>query len=143
MALAAIPRDDLTSRRVRRVNGAVSPLCVNLVGVDQANCEGVGVSSRTPMLALCRALTEAGHAPNASLQAYRGEILCLRVRSLAEGAALTIREDTKDGRPRFATYRPGPEGVRSVGGQPQSDFVGATLPAEPEAPVAQTSGAVS
>jgi hypothetical protein len=143
MPLAATPRDDLASRRVCRANGAVSPLRANLGGVDQASCEDVSVSSRTPVLALCRALIGAGHDSDASLDAYRGETLCLRVRSLAEGAALTVREDTKDGRPRFATYRPGPEGSRSVGGQPQSDFAADPLPTELGKSVTQIGGAVS
>jgi hypothetical protein len=83
----------------------------DLVGIDQATCEGITVSSRTPVLALCR--------------------------------ALTVRENTKNGTPRFVTYRPGPDRARSVGGQPQSDLNDVPLLAEPSEPAAQAEGAVS
>jgi hypothetical protein len=91
----------------------------NLIGSNQATAAGVTVSGRNaPALALCRALVEAGHDPATPLEAYRGTTLCLRVRSIGEGARLTVRESTDDGRPRFVTYRPGPDAQESVGGRP-------------------------
>jgi hypothetical protein len=89
-----------------------------LLGLSQATAPGITVSGRhAPVLSLCRALIEAGHDPAAALEAYRGTTLCLRVRSIGEGAALTVR-DGVDGKPRFATYRPGPDGPESCGGRP-------------------------
>jgi hypothetical protein len=41
-------------------------------------------------LALARLLIEAGHDPATPLEAWRGETLCLRVRSIGEGARLRI-----------------------------------------------------
>jgi hypothetical protein len=143
MALVTTPHDNLAPRRVRRANGAISPLRANLVGVDQATCGGITVSSRTPVLALCRALIKAGHDPNASLQAYRGEILCLRVRSLADGAALTV-EDGPDGKPRFAKLRGVAiqKAVQSSLLEPRNDFAVDLLPATRQARRANQRGRV-
>ena len=78
-----------------------------IVGQTQATACGVTVSGRNaPALALCRALIEAGHDPDSPLEAYRGDTLCLRVRSIGEGAKLTVSEVTNDGKPRFALFRP-------------------------------------
>ena len=46
--------------------------------------------SAAPVLALCRRLLEAGHDPATQLEAWRGDVLCLRIRSIGEGAALRI-----------------------------------------------------
>jgi hypothetical protein len=59
-----------------------------------------------PVLALCRKLIEAGHDPATPLEAWRGAILCLRIRSIGEGAQLTV-QDSKTGRPRFLRWREG------------------------------------
>jgi hypothetical protein len=84
----------------------------------QAEASGVTARGRAPVLALCRALIEAGHDPNTPLEAYRGATLCLKVRSIGEGARLTVKETTRDGKPRFVTFHPGPDGAGSVWGQP-------------------------
>jgi hypothetical protein len=64
-------------------------LRAELIGTNRATCRGVTVTGRhAPVLSLCRALIEAGHDPVVALEAYRGNTLCLRVRSLAEGAAV-------------------------------------------------------
>jgi hypothetical protein len=59
---------------------------------------------------------EAGHDPATPLEAYRGSTLCLRVRSIGEGAALTVK-DGRDGKPRFATFHPFPDGDESYPGR--------------------------
>jgi len=46
--------------------------------------------SGSPVLVLCRKLVEAGHDPAAPLEACRGDVLCLRVRSIGEAAQLEI-----------------------------------------------------
>jgi len=53
---------------------------------------------------LCRNLIEAGYDPSTPLEAWRGQTLALRVRSIGEGAKLTV-EETKTG-PRFRRWRP-------------------------------------
>jgi hypothetical protein len=78
----------------------------------------VTVSGRNaPVLALCRALIEAGHDPNTPLEAYRGATLCLRVRSIGEGAKLTVKETCRDGKPRFVPFQPFCDGDESYRGR--------------------------
>lgn len=84
-----------------------APACARaqLLDSNQATAHGITVSGRNaPVLALCRALIKAGHDPDTPLEAYRGDVLCLRVRSIGEGAKLTV-EDGSDGKPRFAKLR--------------------------------------
>jgi hypothetical protein len=68
---------------------------------DQA-IDGIGGEGRAA--ALCRALVAAGQDPNRPLHAYRGDVLCLRLRSIGEGARLTV-EDDQHGRPRLRRWR--------------------------------------
>jgi hypothetical protein len=52
---------------------------------------GITVTAAAPVLALCRRLIEVStYAPETPLNAYRGDTLCLRVRSIGEGARLEI-----------------------------------------------------
>jgi hypothetical protein len=94
-----------------------------IIGSSQAEANGITARGHAPVLALCRALIEGGHDPNTPIEAYRGATLCLNVRSIGEGARLTVKQTTRDGKPRFATFHPGPDGAGSVRGQP---YVGQT-----------------
>src|SRR4051812_11933379 len=78
-------------------------IVVQIIGHDTASGEGLTVRARSPVLALCRKLVAAGYDPATPLQAYRGPTLCLGVRTIGEGAKMTVRESGGDGRPRFAT----------------------------------------
>jgi len=75
-----------------------------LIGSNTCTAEGITVVDHASVLALCRALVAAGHDPNRPLHAYRGDVLCLRLRSIGEGARLTI-EDDRHGRPRLRRWR--------------------------------------
>jgi hypothetical protein len=75
-----------------------------LIGDKTAIRAGIAVHGYEPVTSLCRALLEAGHDPRWSLDIYRGATLCLRVRSIGAGAALTV-EDDEQGAPRFRRYR--------------------------------------
>jgi len=92
------------------------PVRADLVGADTAVAAGITATGHAPLLTLCRRLVEAGHDPSTPLEAYRGTTLCLRARSIGAGARLTVREGP-DGKPRFATHRPAPDGRQSCGGQ--------------------------
>jgi hypothetical protein len=94
------------------------PIRAVIFGSSRAVAGGVSARGHAPVLSLCRALIEAGHDPNTPLEAYRGTTLCLKVRGIGECARLTVKETTRDGKPRFVTYRPGPDGAGSVRGQP-------------------------
>jgi len=51
---------------------------------------GIEIKSPSPVLALCRRLLDEGCASSASLQAFRGDTLCLTVRSIGEAAELEV-----------------------------------------------------
>jgi hypothetical protein len=57
-------------------------------------------SGYTPVLDACRRLLQAGHPSSASLTAYRGDTLCLHVRSIGQAAQLTV-VSAGNGRPIF------------------------------------------
>ena len=66
-----------------------------------ASALGITVQSPSPILALCRQLVASStYASSAPLEAYRGDILCLRVRSIGEAAQLQMGT-TGSGSPRF------------------------------------------
>lgn len=74
-----------------------------LIGSRTAIADGIRVDASAPILALCRKLISQGYDPGRKLLAYRGDTLCLTVRSLAAGARLAIREDR--GPPEFCAYK--------------------------------------
>lgn len=55
-------------------------------------CKALGIisESTTPVLNLCRKLVAAGVDPALALEAWRGPILCLRIRSIGEAARLEV-----------------------------------------------------
>jgi hypothetical protein len=58
------------------------------------------VTSGIPVLALCRKLIEVStYAPETPLNAYRGNTLCLKVRSIGEAAKLEINGEGTGFRP--------------------------------------------
>ena len=69
------------------------PIRAALIGSDRCEAEGISVCGGAPVLALCRKLVSAGHAPRRPLHAYRGNVLAWRVRSIGEGAQLAIAGD--------------------------------------------------
>jgi hypothetical protein len=66
-----------------------------LIGSDTCTALGLTCNSSSPVLALCRALIAAGHDPTTRLEAYRGETLCLRVRSIGEAANIEVNGNTR------------------------------------------------
>jgi hypothetical protein len=76
-----------------------------LVGSDTCIAAGEIARGAAPVLAMCRQLIGAGHDPNLSLRAYRGDVLCITVRTIGEGAALTVAEGSRD-TPRFRRWKP-------------------------------------
>lgn len=78
------------------------------------NCTaaGITVSGTAPALGLCRALVQAGHHPDLPLHVFRGTTLAFVVRSIGEGARLTVEDDAR-GRPRFRLWRSRTDGAAS------------------------------
>ena len=75
-----------------------------IIGSGRCSAEGHTGRGLSPVLALCRKLVEAGFDPGLPLHAYRGDILCLTVRSIGEGARLTVKE-RRNG-PELEIWRP-------------------------------------
>jgi hypothetical protein len=68
-----------------------------LSGSDTCTAEGCTIHANAPVLALCRKLVDEGYDPTRPLHAYRGDTLCLKIRSVGEGAKLAVREDNRQG----------------------------------------------
>jgi hypothetical protein len=75
--------------------------------VDAHRCEALGhiAIGHAPALALCRHLLAAGLDPDRALHVYRNGVLSLRLRSIREGARLTVK-DGKLGTPKFRLASP-------------------------------------
>lgn len=75
-----------------------------LSGSDTCTALGMTVKSESPVIALCRKLIDAGRDPATPLEAYRGNTLGLRLRSIGQAAAFRVNTDTT-GRPAFTRQR--------------------------------------
>jgi hypothetical protein len=84
------PKPEITAE----LSGSSSCVCKSL---------GVSMSGNAPVLAMCRELLAARADPDSSLTVYRKGILSLRIRSIREGARLTVKEPDR-GRPHFARW---------------------------------------
>jgi hypothetical protein len=87
-------------------------IAAELIGSDRCTAIGITARAHAPVLALCRRLIEAGIDPDRPLHVYRGDTLALVVRSIAEGARLTV-EDNRLGHPRFVRWRRRSDGAAS------------------------------
>jgi hypothetical protein len=87
-------------------------IAAELITSDRCTAIGITARAHAPVLALCRRLIEAGIDSERPLHAYRGDTLALVVRSIAEGAALTV-EDNRLGTPRFRRWRARGDGAAS------------------------------
>lgn len=98
------------------VRGKARIITAEFTGID--TCTGAGITAHGSAAALtfCREAIAAGLDPDRALEVYRNGVLALRIRSIAEGAALTVAES--DGPPRFRRYRPYPSEHRRTAGSP-------------------------
>jgi hypothetical protein len=78
-------------------------ITAELTGSDKCSAAGITATGNAPALALCRQLLAAGLDPDQALEVYRGTTLALRVRSIGEGARLTVKEPDR-GRPHLAQW---------------------------------------
>jgi hypothetical protein len=99
----------------------------DLIGSNTCTAASIAVVDHAPVLALCRALVAAGQDPNRPLRAYRGDVLCLRVRSIGEGAQLVVEVDRR-GRPRLRRWR---NRVQGYGAAPSVRQIGDTATTDP------------
>jgi hypothetical protein len=84
------------------------------IGPGMFECSALGVTARgaAPVIKLCKKLVAAGIGPASPMHVYRGQVLCLHVRSIGEAAGLRVIPDTR-GRPVFAR-RKAKEGLRDA-----------------------------
>jgi hypothetical protein len=92
-----------TPKILFRQDGAIR---AEIVGEHQCEAEGLSARGPSPVLALCRLLIRAGFDPARPLLALRGHVHCLEVRSIGEGAKLTIKE--RPFGPVFESWAPFP-----------------------------------
>ena len=75
-----------------------------LVGSKECRARGIITRGNAPVFAMCRALLGSGFDPDRALHVYRGKSLALTVRSIGEGAKLTVTD--AHGRPKIRRMRP-------------------------------------
>jgi hypothetical protein len=81
-----------------------APRRATLIGSDRCEAEGHTVRAYAPVLAMCRELVAAGYDPETPFEVYRGDTLCLKVRSIGEGARYTAK-DSSAGTPVLRLYQ--------------------------------------
>jgi hypothetical protein len=86
-----------------------------LIGSRTAIAGDIVAVAYAPVLELARQLVLAGHDPASRLEAYRGSMLCLRIRSIGEAAELEINSKGTDLVPRRAVRTGSP--IHSNGGE--------------------------
>jgi hypothetical protein len=90
----------VTPETKRQQNLTQVPIVATLVGANRCSGEGITVRGHAPVLDLCHALIRVGHDPKLALNAFRSGVLALVVRSIGEGARLTVADD-RHGTPRL------------------------------------------
>src|SRR5262245_42447810 len=80
----------------------IATVRAELTGSDTCTAAGITARGNAPALTLGRELLANGFDPDQAIEVYRSGTLALRIRSIGEADKLTVRESTRDGRPRFA-----------------------------------------
>ena len=117
------------SQTTRQQRSAQRPIRATLIKSNRCEAEGLSVCGYAPVLEMCRELLAAGFHPACPLEAWRGETLCLRVRSISESAGFTVADD-RHGTPRLRRRQDRPPGY--VAGSPVAQIAdgwGVTIPA--------------
>jgi len=65
-------------------------LHADLIGGDMATALDITANSSSPVISLCKKLIEAGFDPTSPLECWRGDVLCVRIRSIGETAEFEI-----------------------------------------------------
>src|SRR5262249_7875885 len=103
------PRQHVVTQINRHQHLPQAPIRATLIGSDRCEAEGISACGYGPVLELCRELVAAGFSPACPLEAWRGETLCLRVRSIGDAAELTVADD-RHGTPRLRRLQERPQG---------------------------------
>jgi hypothetical protein len=97
----------------RQTNLSQVPIRAELIGSNRCEAAGISACGYAPVFKLCRKLVAAGFNPTSPLEAWRCETLCLRVRSIGEGARLTVGDD-RHGTPRLRCHQEGAQGYAAA-----------------------------
>ena len=81
----------------------IGTIRAEIIGSNYCTAENCAVHGPTPVLKLCRQLLAAGFDPARPLDVYRGAALALRIRSIGEGAKLTVDEHNDT---HFSKWKP-------------------------------------
>jgi hypothetical protein len=111
----------VVSKVNRQQTFAQAPIRATLVGSKRCEAEGIVACGYVPVLELCRELIAAGFNPASPLEAWRGQTLCLRVRSIGDAAQLTVADD-RHGTPRLRRLQDRPQGYAA--GSPVAQTAG-------------------
>jgi hypothetical protein len=103
---ATFSGENLSSENSRTLERAQA-LRADLIGSSTCTAAGFRATGNALILALCRRLLAAGLNPAQAMEVYRGAMLALRVRSIRDGAKLTVAEGDHDA-PRFRPWKPAP-----------------------------------
>ena len=99
-----VPQFDLAGARStaghNRPDSDFQVIRAELIGANVCTAADLTATGAAPVLALCRQLVAAGFDSRCPLDAYRDNKLALRVRSIGQGARLTVK-DNRFGRPAF------------------------------------------
>jgi hypothetical protein len=82
-----------------------TPVVCRIFGSDHCEVDDLVVRHSAPVLAMCRALIDADYDPERPIEAYRGDVLSLRVSSIGYGAKFTIEESRSGGAPVLRRYK--------------------------------------
>jgi hypothetical protein len=82
-----------------------APVICSLTGSDRCSVDGLTVKHNAPVLAMCRALMDAGYDQERPLEAYRGDVLSLRVSNIGYGAKFTGEDSRSGGAPVLRRYK--------------------------------------
>jgi hypothetical protein len=106
----------------RNIQPKQEHVIAELVGDDSCRCQEIdaAVTANAPVLAMCRQLLATGIDPDTALGVYRQGVLALKVRSIREGARLTVKT-AGNGTPIF-TLDDGCKGAAAPPVRSKSDF---------------------
>jgi hypothetical protein len=68
----------------------MTPIRADLHGSTLATTGDLSACSFSPVIELCRMIVEEGHDPSTPMEVYRGDTLCLQIRSIGEAAGLEV-----------------------------------------------------
>src|SRR5450759_3287005 len=87
--IGIVTEAEFVNNSVRRTRPTIR---AEIINSSRCSAEGYTACGNAPVLGLCRELVKAGFDPSRPLHAYRGATLCLIVRSIRQGARLTVKD---------------------------------------------------